>query len=132
MGMSLLLPSVYKTVEPLTTTLASSYVEPVTSYVEPVTTYTSSYVPPVTTALSSSYVAPVTTTLSSSYVPPVTRIGSVVRSASGDVLPVAKRARTLISEPTIVGSSYYGGFGSYGGSYYGGLRSYGSGITRVL
>merc|ERR1712137_1105946 len=129
-------------VEPLTTTLASSYVEPVTTYVEP-----------VTTALSSSYVAPVTT-LSSSYVPPVTRIGSVVRSASVDVLPVAKRARTLISEPTIVGSSYYGGLGSYGGSYYGGLRSYGgyggyyggarvigtslggygygSGITRVL
>merc|ERR1711992_500765 len=111
-AMSLLLPSVYKTVEPLTTTLASSYVEPVASYVEPVTTYTSSYVPPVTTALSSSYV------------PPVTRIGSVVRSASVDVLPVAKRARTLISEPTIVGSSYYGGLGSYGGSYYSGLRSY--------
>merc|ERR1712137_154764 len=108
-AMSLLLPSVYKTVEPLTTTLASSYVEPVTSYVEPVTTYTSSYVPPVTTALSSSYVAP------------VTRIGSVVRSASVDVLPVAKRARTVISEPTIIGSSYYGGPGSYGGSYYGGL-----------
>merc|ERR1712063_180353 len=86
-----------------------------------------------------------------SYVPPVTRIGSVVRSASVDVLPVAKRARTVISEPTIIGSSYYGGLGSYGGSYYGGLGyggyyggarviggygglygGYGSGITRVL